>query len=145
MKRIFTTGAIAVALTACTTLSDVEKQALHDRAIADARNQPKEIHLAYLQCYALDKLDKDRCKRVIKGKIEGRKDASTWEYILPFDYEAERLGFHAFLRDHGKKCAGVDQGPQFNDKATAYDVTCTDGNQYRMRFDYEKAKWLLVE
>lgn len=83
MKRIFTTGAIAVALTACTTLSDVEKQALRDRAISDASSQPKEIHLAYLQCYALRDIDKDSCKRKVKQTIEGRKDASTWEYIRP--------------------------------------------------------------
>lgn len=145
MKHIITTSAIAVALTACTTLSDVEKQALRDRAIADARSQPKEIHLAYLQCYALRDSDKDSCKRKIKWTIEGRKDASTWEYIRPFDYEAERLGFQAFLRDHSKKCAGVDQGPTFNQEISAYDVVCTDGNRYAMQFDYEQLTWKLAE
>lgn len=105
------------------------KQALHDRAITDARKQPKEIHLAYLQCYALRDIDKDNCKQKIKWTIEGRKDASTWEYILPFDYAVERLGFKAFLKDQGKTCSGVEQGPKYNSKIKAYDVFCKDGSQ----------------
>lgn len=145
MKRFITTSAVAIALTSCTTLGDVEKQALHDRAIADARSQPKEIHLAYLQCYALRDVDKDSCKRKVKSEIEGRKDASTWEYILPFDYEVERLGFRAFLRDHGKTCADIDKGPQFNSDTKAYDVICTDGHRYAMRFDYKNVQWELAE
>lgn len=145
MKRFITTGTLTLALTACTTLGDVEKQALHDRAIADARSQPKEIHLAYLQCYALRDVDKDFCKRKVKSTIEGRKDASTWEYILPFDYEVERLGFQAFLRDHGKSCAGIDKGPEFNSDIKAYDVICTDGNHYAVRFDYKNEKWEMAE
>ena len=144
MKRllVFT---IPVALAACTTLGDVEKQALHDRAIADARSQPKEIHLAYLQCQALRDYDKDSCKQKIKWTIDGRKDASTWEYILPFDYEVERLGFKAFLRDQGKTCSGVEQGPKYNSEIKAYDVLCKDGGQYAMRFDSAIGKWKLAE
>ncbi|MCB2081550.1 MAG: hypothetical protein H6908_03510 [Hyphomicrobiales bacterium] len=144
MKRLITLT-IPITLAACTTLGNVEKQALHDRAIADARSQPKEIHLAYLQCYALRDVDKDSCKRKVKQTIEGRNGASTWEYILPFDYEAERLGFQAFLRDHGKSCAGIDKGPEFNSDTKAYDVICTDGHRYAMRFDYKNEQWELAE
>ena len=52
MKKTLTLLSIT-ALSACATFSDVEKEALRDRAIADASKQPKEIHLAYLQCLSL--------------------------------------------------------------------------------------------
>ena len=134
------------ALSACTTLGEVEKEALRDRAIADAKKQPKEVHLAYLQCYGLSDSDKKSCRRkAAQLAISGRKDASTWDYILPFDYEAERLGFKTFLKDAGKRCAGVDQGPQYNKETNAYDVICTDGNQYQMRFDGSASAWELVK
>jgi hypothetical protein len=132
-------------LASCTTLGNAEKQALQDGAIQNARNQSKEVHLAYLQCYALRDIDKKDCKREAKKLAKNRQEAKTWEYILPFDYEAERLGFTAFLKNKGKACAGVDQGPKYNGKAKTYDVICTDDNEYRMRFDYEKVKWELVE
>ncbi|MBN66538.1 MAG: hypothetical protein CMM94_03100 [Rickettsiales bacterium] len=133
------------ALSACTTLGEVEKEALRDRAIADAKKQPKEVHLAYLQCYGLSDSDKKSCRRSAKHTIEGRKSAVTWDYILPFDYEAERLGFKAFLQDQGKKCAGVNEGPKYNTDSNAYDVICTDGNQYQMRFDGSASTWELVK
>jgi hypothetical protein len=145
MKHIITTGAIAVMLAGCTTMGDVEKQALQDGAIQNARNQGKEVHLAYLQCYALRDIDKKDCKRKAKNLAKNRQDARTWEYILPFDYEAERLGFKAFLQNKGKSCSGVDQGPKYNKERNAYDVICTDGKQYGMRFDSKKTEWKLAE
>lgn len=146
MKKSLTIISAMAALSACTTLGDVEKEALRDRGIADARLQPKEMHLAYLQCYGLNQSDKKSCRRkAAQLATSGRNDASTWDYILPFDYEAERLGFKAFLKDAGKSCAGVDQGPQYNKEANAYDVICTDGNQYQMRFDGSASAWELVK
>lgn len=145
MKKSLTIMTMA-ALSACTTLGGVEKEALRDRAIADARQQPKEMHLAYLQCYGLNQSDKKSCRsKAAQLAASGRKDASTWDYILPFDYEAERLGFKAFLKDAGKRCAGVDQGPQYNKETNAYDVICTDGHQYQMRFDSKATSWELVK
>lgn len=144
MKRLLI-FAMPIMLASCTTLGNAEKQALQDGAIQNARNQNKEVHLAYLQCYALRDIAKKDCKREAKKLSKNRQEAKTWEYILPFDHEAERLGFKAFLQNKGKACAGIDQGPKYNDKISAYDVACTDGSQYRMRFDYEKDQWLLVE
>lgn len=145
MKKTLAIATLA-ALAGCTTLGDVEKEALRDRAIADAKAQPKEMHLAYLQCYGLSQSDKKSCRRTASRlATSGRVDASTWDYILPFDYEAERLGFQTFLKDQGKRCAGVNQGPQYNQKSNAYDVICTDGHQYGMRFDREKSAWELVK
>ena len=145
MKKSLTIITTAAALSACTALGDVEKEALRDRAIADARKLPKEVHLAYLQCYALRDIDKKDCKREVKKLTKDRQTAVTWDYILPFDYEAERLGFKAFLQNAGKKCAGVNEGPQYNKETNAYDVICTDGNQYQMRFDSKKSEWELVQ
>lgn len=99
----------------------------------------------YLQCYPLRDIDKKDCKRKAKKLTTDRQHAVTWDYILPFDYEVERLGFKAFLRDQGKPCAGVDQGPQYNKEANAYKVICTDGNQYSMRFDRNVLAWELTE
>ena len=144
MKKSLTLLTIT-ALSACTTMGDVEKEALKQAAINAAKNQSNEVHLAYLQCYALRDLDKKDCKRAAKKLTTDRQGAITWEYILPFDYEVERLGFKAFLQDAGKKCSGVDKGPKFNSDSKAYDVLCTDGNQYGMRFDYKESMWKLEE
>ena len=108
------------ALSACTTLGEAESRALSQQAMLDARSENKEVHLAYLQCYGLPKTDKKSCRRKAAALTQsGRSDANAWDYILPFDYEAERLGFAAFLKDAGKPCAGVDQGPQYNDQSKA--------------------------
>ncbi len=136
---------LPLTLSACMNFSDVEKQALSDRAISDARKQPRQVHLAYLQCYALENVDKDFCQRTIRDGIEGSKSASSWEYILPFDYEAEKLGFATFLREHGKACKGINEGSQYNKEKKAYNVRCNDGHNYSMRFDYEGKKWKIVE
>lgn len=138
--------ALPIALTACNTMGETEKAALNLAAIESARNQSKEVHLAYLQCYGLNQGDKKSCRRkASRLAISDRGDTSTWEFILPFDYEAERLGFKAFLNDASKSCAGVDQGPQYDKEVNAYNVVCTDGNSYRMRFDSEKKEWSLVD
>ena len=146
MKKTLTIITTMAALSACTTLGEVESEALSKQAMLDARAEKPEVHLGYLQCYGLPQSDKKSCRRKAAKLTQiGRDTANTWDYILPFDYEAERLGFKAFLNDAGKKCAGVDQGPQFNEATKAYDVHCTDGNQYGMRFDSEKSEWELVE
>lgn len=144
MKRL-SALAIPIALSACINMGDTEKTALKNAAIESAINQSKEVHLAYLQCYALRDIDKKDCKRAAKRLTTDRQDAVTWDYILPFEYEAERLGFRTFLQEAGKSCDGVHQGPKYNKETNAYDVICTDDNQYRMRFDYEKAEWVLME
>ncbi len=145
MKRSILMVSIAT-LSACTTLGEAESNALSKQATLDARAEKSEVHLAYLECYGLPKSDKKSCRRkAAKFTENGRNNANTWDYILPFDYEAERLGFQAFLRDAGKPCAGVDQGPQYNDELNAYEVQCTDGKQYRMSFDRSKDAWHLVK
>ncbi len=143
MKRILT-YAIPLTLSGCMNFSEVETQALYDRAIADSRKQPKSIHLAYLHCYALPDLDKDSCQRAIRKNIDGAKNASSWEYIRPFDHESERLGFVSFLRDRGKNCKAVNEGPKYNNQQKSYDVNCADNHHYKMRFDYENQKWKIM-
>lgn len=142
MKRLFTC-ALSIILAACTNLSNAEKSAITQKAIADARESSKEIHFGYLNCYPLEKLEKDNCKRQIKNMAANRKDAISWDYILPFDFEAERIGFVAFLHEQKKICSGINQGPQFSDKLDGYGIDCTDGNHYIMRFDYDRKKWEL--
>ncbi len=144
MKKLLT-YTLPLTISACINFSDVETQALFDRAVADAKKQPKAIHLAYLHCYPLDDVYKDSCKRAIRYTIAGSKDASSWEYIRPFDYEAERLGFATFLRDRGKTCKAINEGPKYNREKDAYNVHCEGGKNYSMRFDSETGNWSIVD
>ena len=136
---------LPLTLSACMNFSDVEKQALADRAVADARAQSKAVHMAYLQCYALPDVDKSFCENDIRKSIKNVQAASSWEYIRTFDYEAERLGFAEFLREHGKSCKGIDAGPKYNAEKKAYDVRCNDGNGYTMQFDSRGMMWRITD
>ena len=144
LKPLFI-SALPIILTGCTLIGEVETQILMEAAIADARQASKEVHLAYLQCYALPKPKKSNCQRKISGRSQARGNASNWEYILPYNYQAERLGFVAFLRDRGKPCSGVIEGVRYHRKQKAYVVNCTDGNRYHMRFIRKVRQWDLVE
>jgi len=133
-----------LALTGCLTMGEVEKQALTERGIADARKAPKEEHLAYLNCYPLDRGDKDSCRRKIQTNPL-TKTAITWDYIRPYQYESEKLGFIQFLSDNGKTCSGLDNGPEFNREKRAYEVICKGSNRYFVRFDYKNEAWKMVK
>jgi len=133
-----------LAVAGCNTMGKVEKVALAERALADARKAPKEEHLAYLNCYPLDRGDKDNCRRKIKMDSLTRT-AITWDYIRPYRYVSEKLGFVQFLHNNKRTCSGLDNGPLFNEEKKAYEVICKDGNNYLMRFDYGKQTWALVK
>ena len=136
---------IPLLITACTRLSDYEKQALHDRAVLDARSQAKPVHLSYLKCYALTRSQKKECDQKVRRELVDGERVSSWDYIIPFAHESERLGFAAFLRDQGKQCAGVEQGPEFDREKQTYQVNCSVGQSYQMRFDIKAFDWKLVE
>ena len=136
---------IPLFLAACSNLSDYEKQALHDRAVLDARSQPKQVHLAYLKCYALTRSQKKSCDQKIRRELIKGESVSSWDYIIPFAHESERLGFSAFLKDKGKQCDSVEQGPEFNREKKTYQVNCSGGQNYQMRFDIKAFDWRLVE
>ena len=144
MKRILII-LLPLILTACTHTTTAETQTLHDKAIVDAKRQPKSIHLAYLKCYALQEAAKISCIRVIRDSISDINDMASWEYIHPFDYEAEKLGFAAFLRDHGKVCQHINDGPQYDRTKQVYDVRCSDNYHYSMRFNYKNNVWLIAD
>lgn len=135
---------IGAGLAAC-SMSETETLALKEAAVQHARQTDKALQLAYLDCYALSDLDKDRCRRKLGRHIKSRADASRWEYIRPFEYEMERLGFAVFLRGKKQPCAGVNQGPQYDKQQNAYAVQCTSDQQYFMRYDREPGQWVLVK
>ncbi|MCA9243653.1 MAG: hypothetical protein KDA32_06865 [Phycisphaerales bacterium] len=112
------------------------------RAVADARSQPERLHLAYLDCYPLPRGAKRRCIAAIAGNTASRVAARSRAYTTAFGYEAERLGFRAFLRDLDKPCAAINDGPLYNVKKNAYHVECVDGHRYDMRYD--ESGWTLV-
>ena len=88
---------------------------------------------------------KASCERTIRDHVTNGKQVDSWEYIRPFDYEAGRLGFAVFLRDNGKMCNHINEGPQYDRIKHVYDVRCSEGHQYTMRFDYLVSKWQIVE
>lgn len=145
MKTRLLTLLTAFTLAACTSLGPTETEALRRAATDAARRAPKALHLGYLQCYPLGGNSKDRCRRGIKVVSEERRNAVSWEYVLPFDHEAERQGFAAFLRDAGQTCAEVREGPLFDAEKQAYVVNCAAGRQYLMRFDAREARWGVVK
>lgn len=130
-------------LSACTT-NTTEKEILQSTAIDDARKAPKELHLGYLNCYALPEVDNKNCQSLVGHTHRRRAGASSWDYILPFDHEAERQGFATFLRDKSKSCERVNDGPKYEPDKKAYVVNCTGGERYLMRFDRKKGEWQLA-
>ncbi len=145
MHKTLLTITLSGCLAACNTTSTTESIVLKEGAIADARKADKEIHLGFLKCYALPSSDKDNCQRMV-GKNHVRYEAaSSWDYIRPFRYESERLGFHAFLNDHGKSCKAVSEGPRYNKETNVFDVRCDSGEHYAMQFDQKEMQWQLVE
>ena len=145
MRNTVTLLSIPLLLISCTNLSDYEKQALHDRAVLDARSQPKQVHLAYLKCYALTRSQKKECDQKIRRELVKGEHVSSWDYIIPFAHESERLGFAAFLKDQGKQCSGVEQGPKFNGEKQVYQVNCSNRVSYQMQFFLKAFDWELVE
>ena len=67
MKSIL--AILPLGLAACVSLTDYEKQARHDRAVLDAGAQPKAVHQAYLQCYALPHSKKKDCSSKIRREL----------------------------------------------------------------------------
>lgn len=125
-------------------LGSAEKAALQNQAIADARQQTKNIHLAYLQCYARNESNRNTCYQQLKHNSKGRNDATTWEYIRAFDNEAVKLGFAAFLEQHKHPCTAVTHLPQFNFHSKIYSITCTNNTTYTLQFDKQHTRWRLI-
>ncbi len=145
MHKTLLTIAISGCLAACNSTSTTESIVLKEGGIADARKADKEIHLGFLQCYALPSSDKDNCQRMVGKKHARYEGASSWDYIRPFRHESERLGFYSFLNDQGKSCDAVSEGPRYDKETNAFDVRCDSGEHYAMRFDRKAMQWQLVE
>ena len=107
-----------------------------------ATNSSDNIHLAYLQCYALQ--DKQVCLIKLAAEYIDKKYQQDEEYKTAFQYEAEKLGFLAFLRKQNLPCKSISKGPKFIDQEKAYQVICDCNHHYLMRFDYAKKEWKLI-
>ena len=145
MKKILLTTVTCLSLSACVGFGKTETEILKAAAINDARQAGTKLHLAFLQCYALKDVDKKSCQTAAGNTNQRYADAVNWEYIRPFRYEAERLGFKAFLNNKNKACQTLNEGPQFNTETKNYAVNCAKGKTYHMRFDYKKGQWHLVD
>lgn len=143
MMKTLTITITALSLAACSSLGQTEINALQQTAINDARDAGKDLHLAFLQCYALPNMDKKNCQRDAGNSNRKYADAVTWDYILPFRYEAEKLGFTAYLNDHGKSCKTINDGPVFDTERKSYVVHCASGETYHMHFNSRENAWHL--
>lgn len=142
-KKLIISIASVAALTGCAIMGNVEAEIVKKQAIADARVLSKDVQLGYLTCFGYwDDYIQGKCHDLLKPHTsENRQNARNWEYILEHDYEAEWLGFAAFLNDKEKTCAGIDETPQHNREINAYVVNCTDGNSYKMAFNHGEGIW----
>lgn len=141
--RIISPIIATLTLSACTGTGTTEQHILHHAAVEDAKSASPELHEAYLRCYPLPKLQKEQCRRIVGEHHPQRAEATSWDYIRPFDHEAERQGFRHFLNERGKPCDGVNEGPVYDETEKGWQVRCTGGEQHLMRFDAETGSWSL--
>ncbi len=109
-----------------------------------AIKSPTEIHLSYLQCYALNPEEKKACVDKLANTYIDKEYAKNQPYRIAFQHESEKLGFLAFLHSNSLMCNKIVEGPSFVDKVKSYKVICTCGSIYFMKFDYEQSKWKLI-
>ena len=112
---------------------------------AQGKPSSDEIPSAYLACYALDLETKAACHKYLAAKYIKAATSTDALYIRDFAYGAEKMGFEEFLKQHGKSCQSVAKGPLYNEELGGYEVVCTSGEQYIMRFDNEQGSWNLEE
>ncbi len=110
---------------------------------SSAKNVAPQVYAAYLQCYALQKSEKEACLKELALKYINKKQNTDARYVQAFQYEAEKLGFKNFLNDLKLPCERVDNGPEFSSDMHAYLVKCTPNHQYHMQFDYKDKKWII--
>lgn len=117
---------------------------IKERGQSAATKSSTEVHLLYLQCYALNPLEKKVCVDELANMYIEEKYNENQQYKVAFQHESEKLGFLTFIHNNNQKCKKIVEGPGFVDKQKAYKVICTCGNTYFMKFDYEKGKWKLI-
>ena len=128
-------------LTSCGQADDIPETE-HLGAL-NARMTISEIHMQYLDCYALGKKAKKEClEPMISIHKKDRKDE---KYIQAFQFESEKLGFKSFLNDRYLPCEQINDGPEYIRNIQAYLVKCSPLNQYVMGFDYETGEWKLLQ
>lgn len=139
-KKLATFSAILLSLAAC----DVDNSKRKDGA-PDTKYFQKHVHKHYLDCYALDKGGKATCVDKLNKKYILKRFWDNPDYLVSFQYAAEKLGFKHFLNDAGKSCDAINKGPIFDDQEQRYIVKCESDKVYLMRFDYETNQWQLEE
>ena len=109
--------------------------------IEDVQSLTSIVHLNYLDCYALDEDSKATCVDKLNEKYILKRFWDNPDYLVSFQYQAEKLGFKHFINDAGKPCDVINEGPIFDDKEQRYIVKCESGKTYLMHFDYDKKEW----
>ena len=137
-KKLTIISAILLSLAAC----DGDNSKTRDGAV-DTKYFQKHVHKHYLDCYALDEDSKAACVDRLNEKYILKRFWDNPDYLVSFQYQAEKLGFKHFINDAGKPCDAINEGPIFDDQEQRYIVKCKGENIYYMRFNYETTQWQL--
>ena len=105
----------------------------------------EETFYEYLKCYALDQESKKICHDQLRQIHVNSHFRSDEKYAQRFAHSAERIGFENALNRLNTTCRSINNGPLYNKRKEAYEVICTSGEKYLMKFDYELQTWNLVD
>jgi hypothetical protein len=100
MIKVITAIIFFIFFSSCSRSEIDQQNKIKEHAISDAQNADLEIHQAYLQCYALNHQDKNNCVKVLASINIQQQWKDNYHYTKAFQYEAEKLGFVKFLRNH---------------------------------------------
>jgi len=131
-------------LTSCGR-EEPDRTTVSGRAKYDASMIKHEVHADYLNCYPLDRREKEACLEQAADKhLKQRFERDYEAYKKSFQRESEKLGFKYFLNNKGLACESVKHAPPLVDKKEeVYSVICSSGESYQMQFDYESKQWNL--
>jgi len=116
-----------------------------EQAFIDAESTDTQTRLDYLQCYALASREKSKCLLKLNNKNIKPELINHHIYTKNYVYQLEKLGFMQFLKNKGAVCDKIIEGPKYTSETESYVAKCTNGNNYLLKFDYEKSKWLLIK
>ena len=117
---------------------------IEDQIKAEIDKNHSQITKQYFENYALNNADKNKNIQLLAKKYISKKNISNKDYVQEFTYEAEKQGFANFLRNHGKECSKIEEGPLYKTDVAAYEVKCIN-HVYYMTFDQTTKTWNLIE
>jgi len=139
------TALILTSLTLTACREEPDRTTIQGKAKYDASVIKHEVHADYLNCYPLDRREKEAClEQAADTHLKQRFERDYETYKKSFQRESEKLGFKYFLNSKGFACESVKHAPPLVDsKEEIYFVKCSSGESYQMQFDYYNKQWNL--